>query len=210
MKTVGELIKETRRSRGLTIDQVATITKIQPQFIQSLEKNDYRNLPQSTFVKGFIRNIAQSLGKNPKNFLAVFRRDFGEDAKGKVVPRGMSNPLNQPKLRWTPKATAISAATIIITVVLTYLIFQFRILSGVPNLNVKSPQENQTVSTLITVEGNTSPQATVKINNKQVTVSDSGEFSETISLSQGQHTITIESISRTGKTNIVQRNVLVE
>ena len=37
MKTVGQLLKETRTEKGLSIDQVAKATKIQKRYIEALE-----------------------------------------------------------------------------------------------------------------------------------------------------------------------------
>lgn len=210
MKTVGELLKNARIKKGLSLTKVSEKTKIQVKFIAALENNDFSKLPESAFVKGFIRNYAQALGKDPKTLLAILRRDFAEDAKGKVIPRGLARPLNQPRIRWTPQATMVAFASLIITVFSTYLILQFRLLSGVPKLSVSNPQENQTVSTLVTVEGTTDPQATVNINSKSVQVGESGEFSDTIGLTQGKHTITVQAKSRTGKTKTLQRTVIVD
>ncbi len=210
MKTVGEILRLSREKKSLSIADISQITKIQPKFILALEKNDYRLLPQSAFVKGFIRNYAQVVGKDPFMLLAVFRRDFGQDAQGKVIPRGLINPLNNSRFRWTPQLTLVAAIVGIITIFGAYLIIQFRSLSGVPSLNLKSPQENATVSSLINVTGAASPQATVTVNSQSVPVQDNGEFTTTISLTLGKHSITVAARSRTGKTTTLQRTVIVE
>lgn len=210
MKTVGEILKNAREKHHWTIDQIATATKIQAKFITALEANQFNLLPQSAFVKGFIRNYAQVVGKDPSMLLAVFRRDYGQDATGKIVPRGLLQPMNQPRLRWTPTATIISGLTIIITLFLAYIIIQFRSLSGVPPLEITTPIEGAETSVLVTVEGKTHPQATVTINHQAVAVNDAGQFSHTISLSTGEHTITIEASSRSKKTKTIQRTVQVK
>lgn len=209
MKTIGELLKTARQKKALTLPQIADRTKIQEKFIRALEADDYAALPESAFVKGFIRNYAQVVDQDPKLLLAVFRRDYSEDAKGKVIPRGLTDPLNQPKLRWTPKLTAVASFAIIILSVITYLIFQFRLLAGGPDLNVSSPSENAIVGAQISVQGTTHPQATLTINSKPVTLDAQGKFTETISLSPGEHTIIIEATDRSGHTTVVQRPVVV-
>lgn len=210
MKTIGEILKTTREKQNLTIDQIAKATRIQARFITLLEANRFEALPESTFVKGFIRNYAQVLGKDPQVLLAIFRRDYGQDAKGKVIPRGLLQPVNQSKLRWTPTATIIAATTVLITLFIAYLLIQFRSLSGTPPLSVTNPQENAVVSSLVTIEGTTNSQAALKINSQPVTVDDQGKFNTTISLTQGEHTITLEATSRTGQTKLLQRTVKVE
>lgn len=209
MKTIGELLKTARQKKALTLPQIADRTKIQEKFIRALEADDYAALPESAFVKGFIRNYAQVVDQDPKMLLAVFRRDYSEDAKGKVIPRGLTDPLNQPKLRWTPKATTVASFAIIILVVTTYLIFQFRLLAGGPDLSIETPSENQIVAPLVDVRGRTHPQATLTVNSKQVTLDAQGRFTETISLSPGEHTIIIEATDRSDHATVVQRTVVV-
>lgn len=210
MKTVGEILQSARKKKHLTIAAISHHTKIQKRFIKALEEDDYKHLPESTFVKGFIRNYAQVVGKDPKVLLAVLRRDYSEDSRGKVVPRGLVNPLNKSKLRWTPQITIIAAASPVFTIFIAYLILQFRLLSGVPTLTIKTPKEDEVVSALVTVEGTTAPQATITINSKQIEVNEFGDFAETIGLTSGKHTITIVAESRTGKTKTLQRTVVVE
>ncbi len=210
MKTVGEMLKNAREKRGWTIDQIAHATKIQARFITALEANQFNELPESAFVKGFVRNYAQVVGRDPNMFLAVFRRDYGQDSKGKVIPRGLVQPINQPRFRWTPTLTIVTGLTMIITLFLTYIIIQFRSLSGLPPIEVTLPQEGSEVSVLVAVEGKTHPQSTVNVNHQPVTVTESGQFSHTISLSPGEHTITIEATSRNGKTKTIQRTVTVQ
>lgn len=209
MKTIGELLKAARHRKNLTVSEVADRTKIQEKFIRALENDNYDELPESAFVKGFVRNYAQVVGKDPKMLLAVFRRDYSEDAKGKVVPRGLTEPLNQSRLRWTPRVTAIASFALVIFLVMIYLIFQFRLLSGGPELVVKNPAENAVVENIVSVEGTTNSQATIMVNSKPVAVTSQGAFSETISLSPGEHTIIIEATDRSGHATIVQRTVVV-
>jgi len=210
MKTIGELLRSARINKRLSTKEIALRTKIQEKFIVALEKNDFRHLPESAFVKGFISNFAKVVGKDPQMLLAVFRRDFSQDARGKVVPRGLASPLNQPKFQWTPRTTTIAALVGTLTVFSAYLIFQFRLLSGVPKLEITQPQEGQTVSALVTVVGTADNQATVTINSKPVEVSGEGEFTDTVGLSPGEHTITVTATSRTNKQKTLQRTVVVE
>ena len=43
-------------------------------------------LPAMPFVNGFLRTISTELDLKPEGMVAIFRRDFGEDDKGKVIP----------------------------------------------------------------------------------------------------------------------------
>lgn len=81
-----------------------------------------------------------------------------------------------------------------------------------PTLNITTPAEGLiTASTTITVSGTTndatSSPTTVKVNGKAVTVSSSGTFSTTVTLTEGSNTITIVATDSAGKSSTVTRHV---
>ena len=82
-------------------------------------------------------------------------------------------------------------------------------LESAPPLVIESPMEEEEVTSALTVVGNTDPQATVTINNQQVSVESDGTFRQSILLPQGTRTITIQTTSRAGKSRTVQRTIHV-
>src|SRR5688572_20447786 len=101
-KTIGELMATERQKRNLTITQLAKETKIQAKYLAALEENQFDQLPAATFVKGFIRNLAEFFGQDPQPLLATLRRDFKESATGKLVPREFIRPALKKQQLWTP------------------------------------------------------------------------------------------------------------
>jgi len=65
MKTIGEIIRSARKDKGLSAAQLSGITKIDARYIEALEENNFKSLPSATFTKGFVRNLAISLNKDP-------------------------------------------------------------------------------------------------------------------------------------------------
>jgi hypothetical protein len=55
--TVGQLLQEGRVRSALSIDQVSISTKIKKSFIESLERDDFENLPASVFVNAYTRAL---------------------------------------------------------------------------------------------------------------------------------------------------------
>lgn len=81
-----------------------------------------------------------------------------------------------------------------------------------PTLNITSPAEGLiTASETITVSGTTndatSSPTTVTVNGNAVTVSANGSFSTTVTLAEGENTITIIATDAAGKTTTVVRHV---
>lgn len=71
--TVGQRFRERREAKGLTLEEAATLTKIQPLFLRALEEDDYRLLPDELYLLGFLSEYAIFLGLNPQEVAARFR-----------------------------------------------------------------------------------------------------------------------------------------
>lgn len=61
-KTIGTLLRKSRESKKLTIKEVSTKTKINLNILRQLEADDLDNLPNKTYVKGFVKNYAKIVG----------------------------------------------------------------------------------------------------------------------------------------------------
>jgi len=62
VSSFGDRLKRTRENRKLTLDQVATATKISIRMLKALEEETFDQLPGGIFNKGFVRSYARFLG----------------------------------------------------------------------------------------------------------------------------------------------------
>jgi cytoskeletal protein RodZ len=210
MKTVGEILKLARLQKGIKRREIVKKTKISLNYIKALESNNFRKLPESAFVKGFIRNYANTVDLDPEQALAVFRRDYDQNIKGKVISRKLMPSTIARRSIWNPKTTMVAGILILSVILASYLVYQYRLLTSAPFLEVSSPEEQEIVMATLTITGKTDPQAIVAINNQQVLVDNDGSFNQSLDLPQGTRTITISSTSRSGKSRVIQRTVNVE
>ena len=60
--TLGEKLRQAREDRGISLSEVAEQTRISPLYLESIENDDYRNLPGGIFNKGFIKTFAKYVG----------------------------------------------------------------------------------------------------------------------------------------------------
>lgn len=210
MRTVGEILSEKRKLLGLSLEEVEKETKIRRKYLEALENNDFSLITESTIVKGFIRNYAQALGLSAENTLAVFRRDFQENEKGQIIPRGMVEPLDKKKFYWTPKITFIVAVAFLMGVFVFFFVREYLGFSSAPPIEVFSPKEEQVFKEKIEVSGKTDKDASVKIDGSLIFVSSDGSFKEEVILPKGENVIVIESTNRQGKKRVITRKVRVE
>jgi cytoskeletal protein RodZ len=77
METVGEFFKQARETKGLTLDEVASKTRIHPSFLRAIEEGNFTKLPDQVFVKGFVRSYARSLGIDEDDAVRRFMATAG-------------------------------------------------------------------------------------------------------------------------------------
>ena len=208
MKTAGEILKSAREEKGLTLIELSGRTKIQERFVRALENSDLAKLPAMPFINGFIRTISIELDLKPEGMVAVFRRDFGADEKGKVIPNVLDK--KDKGFRWAP-STSIAIGILAMTLVFTsYLIIQLKGLLGAPALEIFQPQDQAIVSLEIAVEGRTDPGAAIAINGQKIKKNRNGTFSRIVNLSEGVQTISITATGQNGRITEIVRMVQVK
>jgi hypothetical protein len=57
----GQVLKKLREARGLTLDELAELTKIRRPYLQAIEEQDLENLPSRVFLRGFLTQIGRAL-----------------------------------------------------------------------------------------------------------------------------------------------------
>lgn len=208
MVSIGHKLKEARIQRKLTIEEVAEATKIKPQFLEAIEKEEYSKLPSPAYAQGFVRNYADFLGLPKVQTTALFKRDYDEKKVSKVISDRMYRQQNY-------SGTRINLRVIVIVSFVAFFLFAF-IYSQVkstyisPTVSITSPKEGSVVQTVVEVVGKTDNNAIVTVNNEPVFVQQSGEFKKTITLFPGQVTITVKAKNRSGKETVIERKVIVK
>lgn len=210
MKSVGQILQETRNTKRIELEDVSRVTRIRPQFLRIIEADDYSQLPSGAVARGFIRNYSEYLGLNSENVLAVFRRDFVENPRGQIVPRGMVTPASEVSF-WTPRTTVWAVVSTVLTIFLGYLLFQYHILTGPPELLLTEPKDNVATSQeSILVSGRTDPEATLLVNDQQVVLDKGGQFSFRVSLNPGENKVKIVAVTKSGQQAVVMRSVTLK
>lgn len=121
MKTVGEILKETRIKKAIDFEAIEKETKIRTKYLKALETDEFGGIGSATTVKGFIKNYGEYMGLDSQKLLAIFRRDFTEDKIGQVVLRGMAQPLDNSTLVWNPKKTTLAVVAFLVALVMGFL-----------------------------------------------------------------------------------------
>lgn len=210
MKTVGAFLRDSRQQAGQSLEKVSESTKIRLDYLEAIEADDFSKLPSAAFVKGFIRSFSLAIKADPEKALAIFRRDFDQNQQGRVVPRGLTQPIRSGKGFWNPRTTTLVGFGFGVTLFLAFLAWQVTALLSGPRLEVMSPPEELvTESRVVIVQGQSSSDATVRVNQNQVVLDQNGWFETELELEPGIHLVVIEAEARDGKQTQISRQVQV-
>ena len=75
----GLKMKRAREERGVTLRQIAEITKISVSALEALERNDVSRLPGGIFSRAFVRSYAAEIGLDPEQTVRDFLSRFPDD-----------------------------------------------------------------------------------------------------------------------------------
>lgn len=200
------MLKEARLAKNLTLADVEKTTKVRSKFIESLENDDYKNMPEFPYIQGFLKIYSDFLGLKTYTILAIFRRQFTSQEKTKA--QHIEEPLEKPAWQITPNKVIFAAVTILVLGLFGYVFTQYRILHTPPPLTVEQPSDQAIVMTAtMAIFGETDRDATLTVNNLPLIVSEDGKFYKDVELSPGVNTMVIEAISRVGEKTQVTRQV---
>lgn len=101
MTELGQKLKEAREAKGLSLDQLQEMTKIQKRYLVSIEEGNYSALPGEFYVRGFIKQYAEAVGLDPEE---IAQEHFG---RMPVTP-AQDVPLRSQQTRETVSRNASS------------------------------------------------------------------------------------------------------
>ncbi len=208
MKTVGNMLREARLTRELTPGDIERAIKIREKYILAIEDDNFAALPSPSYAKGFVRNYAEYLGLPTDAVMAFFRRQMTDVSRASLLPKGVSEPLNASLLHLTPGRFVAILVGILLVIFFFYLGNQYFRIGKAPPLTVKSPENQQIISSSrVVVEGQSDRDATVTINGISTIVRDDGRFYEQVAVLPGVNKITVTATSRFGKVTTITREV---
>lgn len=82
----GEKLQRARQARKLEVTEMAQRLNLSPGVVRALEADDYRILPNATFVKGYLRSYARALEINGDELVRAYEAITGCSEAVKVEP----------------------------------------------------------------------------------------------------------------------------
>lgn len=73
MTSLGQGLRESREARHISIEEIASSTKIVPRYLEALENDHLEIMPGGFFIKGIIRAYAKAIGLDGEEVLAKYK-----------------------------------------------------------------------------------------------------------------------------------------
>jgi len=119
MESIGEFFRQVRETKGLTVDEVASKTRIRTDFVKALEDGNFAKLPDQVFARGFVRSYARSLGLDEDDAIHRFDQSAGAyyDKHVERERLRVRQAEEERKRKANRKAVAIAIGIAIITLI---------------------------------------------------------------------------------------------
>jgi cytoskeletal protein RodZ len=73
---LGNRLKEARLAKGLSLDDLQSITKIQKRYLIGIEEGNYSSMPGNFYVRAFIKQYAEALSLNPDELFETYKGEI--------------------------------------------------------------------------------------------------------------------------------------
>jgi transcriptional regulator with XRE-family HTH domain len=83
---LGAWLRRERERSGISLETIATRTKVARTLLEALERNDVSRWPNGIFRRAFVRGYAHHVGLDPDYVVALFLRAFPEQHASTASP----------------------------------------------------------------------------------------------------------------------------
>jgi len=88
--TVGQTVARARVAAGLTVDQVASATRIRGTLVRAIENDDFALCGGDVYARGHLKSIATAVGLVPADVVALFDAQRGVAAPAAATPQALA------------------------------------------------------------------------------------------------------------------------
>ena len=74
----GQRLQRVRVRRGIEIDEIAGVTKVNPTYLRFIEEERFDDLPAAVYVRGFLKCYARCIGLDPDRVAQSYMRRYDE------------------------------------------------------------------------------------------------------------------------------------
>jgi len=108
----GPNLRRIRVQRGISLEQLASSTKVSVALWKGLERNDFSRWPSGIYARSYVRDYAAAIGVDAESTVDDFCRWFPQgDRRAEMLIRGQAQIVGHNKLEWSDSVPPVVAAT---------------------------------------------------------------------------------------------------
>jgi helix-turn-helix protein len=150
MFEIGASLREARTRQGLDFPEMEQRTKVRAKYLRLLEEEGFDQLPAHTYIKGFLRTYAESLGLDGSLYVDEYNSRFVA-ADEETVVRTRRTPQQAPRGRSRSRHRREGRESRVVLVALVIIVLVTALVIAAWKFGGPSPQR---------VHGLSSPSAT--------------------------------------------------
>ncbi|MFD4436201.1 helix-turn-helix domain-containing protein [Bacillus safensis] len=148
MTELGKRLVEAREEKGMSLEDLQTVTKIQKRYLLAIEQGNYDIIPGKFYVRAFIKQYAEAVGLNPEQLFEEFRKDvpstYNDEVSDKLSNIKPQRELPKPAskvLELLPTILIIGGILVVIAII--YVIVQAVNHDSGQKNNQAAPQQSE-------------------------------------------------------------------
>ncbi|KAA0966454.1 helix-turn-helix domain-containing protein [Sporosarcina sp. ANT_H38] len=156
---LGDRLKQARKTKGFTLDDLQSITKIQKRYLSGIENEDYSMMPGSFYVRAFIKQYADAVDLDPDEMLSMYKDTSSavssEEEASQLTPTTMTRKRG---LKSNDKLNEMMPKIIVALFIIVIIVVMWTLYQGKSNNN-QGNVDNDTTNEPVTLE-NSKPDPT--------------------------------------------------
>lgn len=207
-KSIGEILKEKRKEKSLSLEEVKEKTKIPLRHLTALENNDYDFFEGEIYFLNFLKRYSLFLNLD----FEFFKKKFQEEQK--ILFK--KTPPKEKKVAWhhflVPSRFLLNILFIfVILFFVSFLGFKIKKIFTPPEIVILSPEDNLvTFKNWIIIKGKTEKETEVVINDQKIFSDENGYFEKIINLQKGLNIIKITASKKYSQKKVVYKKIFLK
>ena len=91
---LGDVLREARENKNLSLNDVADITHIRKEYLRALDEGRYDDLPEEVYTRNFIKLYAGAVGLDDARLLERYSRE--REHRAQPEPEPLTVPVSRP------------------------------------------------------------------------------------------------------------------
>jgi cytoskeletal protein RodZ len=206
-KQAGHKLREARLRRRMSVDQVATKLRIPPKYLLALEEGDLSVFSAEVYAKGAYVKYASYLKMDSRDSWHAFLRTLAGVRQTTSLKLPVPSTWLQRVL--TPTGVFVAMVAFMVLLVVGYIGLQVSTFVRVPELELLEPEAIVLSEQEVMVKGIAEADAEVSVNREKVLLDDNNRFVYKLPLRPGINVLQVEAVGASGRTNVIEKHLLV-